>query len=110
ASPSVMRAEDAAIVDRAIDDAMANPVSRPIQRAKLARPQALPTDTGAITVPPRDDVLENDDTPSPGEESPADGTTHTQIQWLLLKLGSDMGMKVWAPMNDRNKNHDGHKA
>lgn len=31
------------------------------------------------------------------------GVTHTEIQWLLLKLGSDMGRDVWVASNDRGK-------
>ncbi len=42
--------------------------------------------------------------------SPAvEGTEHTEMQWLLLRLGSDMGLKVWAPMNDRGREWGGHR-
>ncbi len=34
-------------------------------------------------------------------------TTHTEIQWLLLKLGSDLGLDVWVARNDRNKSYNG---
>ena len=32
--------------------------------------------------------------------------THTEIQWLLLKLGSDMGRDVWVASNDRGKSFE----
>ena len=32
--------------------------------------------------------------------------THTEIQWLLLKLGNDMGRDVWVASNDRGKSFD----
>jgi hypothetical protein len=32
---------------------------------------------------------------------------HTEIQYLLLRLGNDMGFDVWAARNDRNKQHNG---
>ena len=34
--------------------------------------------------------------------------THEEIQWLLLKLGSDMGLDVWVARNDKNKSFDGN--
>ena len=43
------------------------------------------------------------------EESVADATQHTEIQWLLLKLGSDMGLDVWVARNDRSRMIDGHR-
>ncbi len=47
-----------------------------------------------------------DETPPADDETtarlPTDGT-HTEIQWLLLKLGSDMGRDVWVASNDRGK-------
>lgn len=36
-----------------------------------------------------------------------EATLHTEIQWLLLKLGSDLGLHVWAARNDRNRTFDG---
>lgn len=37
-------------------------------------------------------------------EPPADpaGPSHKEIQYRLLKLGADLGLRVWAPLNDRN--------
>lgn len=34
-------------------------------------------------------------------------TTHTEIQWRLLDLGSRMGLKVWAPKSDRGRTWNG---
>ncbi len=36
-------------------------------------------------------------------------TDHTEIQYLLLKLGSDMGFDVWAARNDRGREFKGKK-
>jgi hypothetical protein len=30
-------------------------------------------------------------------------SVHTEMQWLLLKLGSDMGLDVWVAKNDKNR-------
>jgi hypothetical protein len=37
----------------------------------------------------------------------ASANEHTEIQYLLLRLGNDMGFDIWAARNDKNKQHDG---
>lgn len=32
---------------------------------------------------------------------------HTEIQYLLLRLGADMGFDIWAARNDKNKQYEG---
>ncbi|AMV24285.1 hypothetical protein VT84_07805 [Gemmata sp. SH-PL17] len=44
----------------------------------------------------------------PGDEEEEDrdltpGPTHYEIQWRLLDLGSQMGLRVWCPQNDRGR-------
>ncbi len=34
---------------------------------------------------------------------PSTATVHTEIQWLLLRLGADLGLDVWVARNDRGK-------
>lgn len=50
-----------------------------------------------------------EDTPEPEPEDKAQPTVnaHTEVQYLLLRLGNDMGFDVWAARNDRNKQHEG---
>lgn len=36
-------------------------------------------------------------------------TAHEEIQWLLLKFGSNMGLDVWVARNDRNKSVNGNR-
>lgn len=36
-------------------------------------------------------------------------TAHLEIQWLLAKLGSDMGLDVWIARNDQGKTYNGHR-
>ena len=38
-----------------------------------------------------------------------ESTAHDEIQWILLKLGSDMGLDVWVARNDRGKQVDGQR-
>ena len=40
--------------------------------------------------------------------SPALSSAHLEIQYLLLSLGSDMGMDVWVARNDRGRSHNGN--
>jgi len=34
---------------------------------------------------------------------------HTRIQWILLDLGSRMGLDVWVARNDRGKSYEGNQ-
>jgi hypothetical protein len=40
-------------------------------------------------------------------EKEIDKSTHEEIQWLLLKTGSDLGLDVWVARNDRNRSFNG---
>lgn len=53
----------------------------------------------AVTVPDKEDDI------STGKEPRA----HTEIQWLLAKLGCDMGLDIWIARNDRGREHNGCK-
>lgn len=110
-SPTRWRAGDGAAVVEAILAAERKPVLRPIDPAKLRPgPKSVPTTKlGPVTVPD-DEGLE----PKPSvartrtrSESDAETTAHTEIQWLLLKLGNDMGLDVWVARNDRNRSANG---
>jgi hypothetical protein len=41
-------------------------------------------------------------------QSPVLSSAHLEIQYLLLSLGSDMGMDVWVARNDRGRSHNGN--
>jgi hypothetical protein len=41
------------------------------------------------------------------QESVATANEHTEIQYLLLRLGNEMGFDIWAARNDKNKQHNG---
>jgi hypothetical protein len=102
ASPSKWKATDGEIIVKAIEDAKRSPVVRPVDPAKLRyRPQVLKTRIGkarrSVTVPEKEQPHEG-----PAEVS-REITTHTEIQWLLAKLGSDMGLDVWIARNDRGR-------
>jgi hypothetical protein len=90
---------------KAVLEAAASPVIRPIDPAKLKyRSKALKAKIGLVTVPESEPV---EDTPT--AEVAKEPAAHTEIQWLLLKLGADMGFNVWVARNDRGRAFDGHR-
>lgn len=97
-SPTRWKQADGEAVVKALHAAKANPVSRPFDPRKLARrPKSIQTALGAVTIPENDlEVIEETSTTKAVSE-------HTEIQALLLKLGSEMGLKVWVARNDRNR-------
>jgi hypothetical protein len=78
-------------------------------------------DGGVFTVPESEETElgstdaadQTTQTPKPApiiEEAPSkEVTDHTDIQWHLLKLGSDMGLDVWVASNDRSREAHGHR-
>ncbi len=102
-SPARWKSSDGEAVVKALQVAERDPVVRPVDKAKLARrPRALRAKIGSVTIPERDDDSET-------VEIPRDPTPHEEIQWLLLKLGSDMGLAVWVARNDRGKEVKGNR-
>lgn len=101
-SPTKWKSSDGEAVLKAVQNATEHPITRPIDPAKLKyRPKALKTTIGLVTVPESEPVEESRE-----EKEPA---AHTEIQWLLLKLGADMGFDVWVARNDRNRCYDGNR-
>jgi hypothetical protein len=103
-SPAKWKPGDGEAVVKALLEAEKHPVQRPVDPAKLARrPQPYKAKLGSVTVPESDEAP--DESPQPSKEV----TAHTEIQWLLLKLGSDMGLDIWVARNDRGKEVNGQK-
>jgi len=105
ASPVKWDLADGEAIVQAILDARQNPVSRPVDERKLRyRPKALKAKIGSVTVPEseEEDLLDQE---SEGRKP----REHTEIQWHLLRLGSDMGFDLWVARNDRNKTWDGKR-
>lgn len=102
-SPSRWKREDGEAVAQAVLEAKQNPVSRPVDPAKLARrPKAIRAkEIGSVTVPDSDTITDQQPFREP--------TDHDEIQWLLLKLGNDMGLDVWVARNDRSREVSGFK-
>ena len=101
-SPAKWKRTDGEAVVEALLEAQQNPQVRPVDKRKLARrPRSLKAKMGSVTVPEDEpeEVTDSAAGPAPSE--------HTEIQALLLKLGSDMGFGVWVARNDRNREFAG---
>jgi hypothetical protein len=97
----------------AIAEAKVNPIQRPVDPAKLARRAAALSSKkgGPVTVPEDEDGLSEPAAGSVDEKAAQakEPTVHTEMQWLLLKLGCDMGLSVWAARGDKSRMWQGHK-
>jgi hypothetical protein len=104
ASPRKWKTADGEAVVNAVLQAVDSPVVRPIDADKAkSRPKTLKAKIGLVTVP------ESEGTEQTEQEVVKEPAAHTEIQWLLLKLGADMGFGVWVARNDRSRSFDGHR-
>lgn len=104
-SPARWKQEDGQAVIRALQEAERSPVVRPVDPTKLARKPATYESRRLrrqVTVPEPEPVQ-----PGPGPPTEKEVNVHTEIQWVLLKLGSDLGLDVWVARNDRSKEYQG---
>jgi hypothetical protein len=109
--------EDGQAVLAAIKDALTHPIERPFDAAKLRKvPPVLKTSrTGAVTIPENEEPAEIEEEKAPATQQEMtvavleqkETSAHTEIQWLLLKLGNDMGLDIWVARNDRNRSNHG---
>jgi hypothetical protein len=103
-SPALWKESDGKVVTEAVIEAKENPVVRPFDKKKLKyRPKPIKAKIGSVTIPEK--IEENEEQ----EIASKITTDHTEIQWLLLKLGTDMGFDVWVARNDRNKDYKDKK-
>jgi len=106
-SPTRYDKTDGDIIGDAIREAAAHPQERPVDSKKLKRSSNLyklkkssaegDVET-VVTVPTAEEEEE-----TAQATAVADAPTHTEIQWRLLDLGAQMGLRVWAPKGDRGK-------
>jgi hypothetical protein len=96
--------QDGEAVVEALLEAKKNPTIRPVDPAKLARrPRGLTAKIGSVTVP------ESETVPTERPEGVKEPRDHEEIQWLLLKLGAEMGFDVWVARNDRGRQVKGQR-
>ncbi len=108
------RKSDGDLILELMREAERNPVIRPVDPRKLARKPLFKAERkkGKQTIEAVVSVPETDETETPqtsgDEQIPrTSATQHTEIQYHLLKLGSEMGLNLWVARNDRSKTWDG---
>jgi hypothetical protein len=112
-SPVRWSASDGEAVVGAVKQAAAHPVERPFDPAKLKKvpPILKAPKIGSVVIPQDEDEAApgspQEVTSATSETEQKETTAHTEIQWLLLKLGSEMGLNVWVARNDRSKAFNG---
>ena len=112
-SPARWKTSDANVVIKALEQAKADPIPRPVDPAKLKRRSPLfkSAEGVSFTVPEdeRETVFVQDacEAASTNAEQVNKASAHLEIQWLLAKLGSDMGLGVWVARNDRGRTVNG---
>ena len=109
-SPERWKPEDGEAILAAIYDAKQNPVVRDVDPAKLSRrpASAASREVGDVTLPDSEDTTATEDSDMDLDTvEPKTATAHTEVQWLLLRFGTDMGLKVWAPRGDRAREWNG---
>lgn len=106
-SPAIFDKSDGESIVQQIQNAIANPVERDYDVKKYYRRPKIfeSTKIGVVSVPDKepDELF----TTPPKAPSETKEPSHTEIQWLLLKLGSNMGLDVWVAKNDRNSSFNG---
>ncbi|EFH86779.1 EVE domain-containing protein [Ktedonobacter racemifer] len=103
-SPTKWKTSDGEVIVNALKEAQQNPVIRPLTKSRVEdQPAVLPAKIGTVTVPGDEET--SDEVTKPSKEP----RLHTEIQWLLLKLGNDMGLDVWVANNDRSREFNGHR-
>lgn len=102
-SPNEFQQEDGKIIVEEIKKAVMNPIEIDFDEKKYWRkPRTFETKGAIVTVPEKG--MDQEELP-PGLEK--EKSTHDEMQYLLLKLGSDVGLDVWVARNDLNKEYDG---
>jgi hypothetical protein len=61
------------------------------------------TKIGLFTIPTGDESKDS------VFETPKEASEHTEVQWLLLRLGADMGFNLWVARNDRGREYKGQR-
>ena len=99
-SPAEFNLNDGEVIFNAIKRAAKNPVELEYDERKYRRKtKTYESKIGVVTVP--------EDHDEDLKKTPLEETTHEEIQLLLLKVGSELGLDVWVARNDRNRKYNG---
>jgi len=101
-SPVEFNIDDAKIIIEAIKQAETNPIEREFDPRKYYSQPKQYGSTKKIVPEKQEPEIK-----SIPEKPLASTRIHDEIQYLLLKLGSDMNLDVWVAKNDRNREFNG---
>ncbi len=114
-----VRESDGELILNMLMETEQNPIARPVDQKKLDRKPTYRVTTpkkpgpkkAAPKTPQAELKLERVTIPPPNDseacEDAATSTRHTEMQYLLLELGAEMGLDVWVARNDRRKEWNG---
>ncbi|MDJ0836300.1 MAG: hypothetical protein QNK37_07255 [Acidobacteriota bacterium] len=109
-SPKMWSTADGEAVLKVLRLAKADPVKRPLDKRKMRPPpRPVKSKLGAVTVPENDTTKASKQKAGTSDKPKSEERAHTEIQYLLLKLGSGMGFDVWVARNDRGCSYKGIK-
>ena len=109
-SPTRYKPEDGEAIAHALRDAEQHPTVRTVDPRQLRRSANLykiKLRSGdqeierVVSIPVADEEVEV-------APSGAEAVSHSEIQWRLLDLGSQMGLDVWTPRRDRSRSWEGN--
>jgi predicted RNA-binding protein len=104
-SPIKEKEEDANTVIQAMEEAANHPIVKAINTKKLLyQPKTYNVKGVEVTIPEKEEDNIVGDIADTEE-----GITHEEIQWLLLRLGQDLGLELWVAKNDKNKSYKGQR-
>ena len=116
-SPNQFRAqEDGDFILKLLREAERSPVARPVDAKKLARKpffkaerrKGKETISTVVTVPEPEEPDESEQAETVTKaEARASTTRHTEMQYHLMTLGSEMGLELWLARNDRSRKWNG---
>jgi hypothetical protein len=108
-SPSRFRKEsDGRLILSALEQANDAPIRRPVDERKLGRVYRYERKQGKRTVSTVISVPEDPESKEALLEVIEEAASlHTEIQYLLLRLGNQMGLNVWVARNDRSRTYRG---
>ncbi len=101
--PTRFPQRDGELILKAIANAAANPVVREYNSRKYRTKNSYTSKVNTVAVPHAGTSAVTADATPASQTS----VTHEEIQWLLLKLGSDLGLDLWVARNDRNRAYGG---
>lgn len=101
-SPREWSKNDGETIINEIKNAELNPKYYEVDIQKWNRKaKTYDTPSGSVTIPESEEEYQE-------QESNNDKVTHQEIQWLLLKLGSNLNLEVWVASNDKNRSYNGY--